>query len=117
MIRQAINKSFIQLLRPCSALPPVTEANLENVVRSVLKAANFQIEIRRGSRMIRRKITRLESDYEIDEEELNQVQSTPNERFFSRLVNRNPRNLEQLLFEPKPLGWDLEATSRTFWNR
>lgn len=34
-----------------------------------------------------------------------------------RLVNRNPRNLEQMLYEVKPLGFELEDENISYWNR
>lgn len=53
-----------------------------------------------------KKITRLESDIELEDCE-----------FKSRLVNRNPRNLEQMAFEMKPLGFWLDKSPPTHWNR
>ena len=53
-----------------------------------------------------KKITRLESDVEIDDCE-----------FKSRLINRNPRNLEQLSFEKKPTGFWLDKSPRAEWNK
>lgn len=53
-----------------------------------------------------KRITRLESDIELDDCE-----------FKSRLINRNPRNLEQLSFEKKPTGYWMDRAPRTEWNR
>ncbi|CAG2180734.1 unnamed protein product, partial [Oppiella nova] len=55
------------------------------------------------------------SDLEVSESELH---SNGNESVVkTRLVNRNPRNLEQLLFDKKPLGYELDLPQRTFWNK
>lgn len=35
----------------------------------------------------------------------------------SRLINRNPRNLEQLSFEKKPAGFWLDKTPPLHWNK
>lgn len=32
-------------------------------------------------------------------------------------VNRNPRNMEMLRLARKPEGWNLEASSRTYWYK
>ncbi|OQR75394.1 39S ribosomal protein L18 [Tropilaelaps mercedesae] len=34
-----------------------------------------------------------------------------------RFVNRNPRNLEQMLLARKPTGWEWDRPSRTYWYR
>lgn len=34
-----------------------------------------------------------------------------------RFVNRNPRNLEQMLLARKPVGWEWDRPSRTYWYR
>lgn len=53
-----------------------------------------------------KKITRLESDIELDDCE-----------FKGRLINRNPRNLEQLAFEKKPTGFWLDKSPESDWNK
>lgn len=54
-----------------------------------------------------KRITRLESDIELD-----------SNQFKSRLINRNPRNLEQLSLEKKPTGFWLDKSPSTYyWNR
>lgn len=53
-----------------------------------------------------KRITRLESDIELEGCE-----------YQSNLINRNPRNLEQLAFERKPSGFWLERSPPTNWNR
>lgn len=35
----------------------------------------------------------------------------------TRLTNRNPRNLEQILMESKPMGFELEEGSCHYWNK
>jgi hypothetical protein len=52
-----------------------------------------------------KKITRLENDVELEDCE-----------FKARLINRNPRNLEQMSFEKKPMGYWLDKTPPTEWN-
>lgn len=34
-----------------------------------------------------------------------------------RLVNRNPRNLEHMLMESKPMGFELEKACFHYWNK
>lgn len=53
-----------------------------------------------------KKITRLESPIELEGCE-----------FESRLVNRNPRNLEQMSFEKKPTGYWLDKSPRAEWYK
>jgi len=52
-----------------------------------------------------KKITRLQSEIELEDPE-----------FKSRLVNRNPRNLEQSFLEQKPSGFWFEKSPATDWN-
>ncbi|CAN8015987.1 unnamed protein product [Ixodes persulcatus] len=40
-----------------------------------------------------------------------------NDRVSPEYVNRNPRNLEQMLLARKPLGYGLDVPSRTFWHK
>ncbi|CAG2170280.1 unnamed protein product [Oppiella nova] len=69
----------------------------------------------RLSTVSNKRITRMASDLEVSESELH---SNGNESVVkTRLVNRNPRNLEQLLFDKKPLGYELDLSQRTFWNK
>ena len=61
------------------------------------------------------RITRLPTDIEVSKSELS---SEGNESLINtRIVNRNPRNLEQLLLEQKPLGFELDLPERHFWNK
>lgn len=59
------------------------------------------------SKISNKKITRIQSSIEIDDE--------PN--FKPRLVNRNPRNLQQLSFDHKPQGFWLEKNPNIFWHK
>lgn len=52
-----------------------------------------------------KRITRLESEIELEDEGNN-----------SRLINRNPRNLEQMSFEKKPTGFWLDKSPPSDWN-
>ena len=52
-----------------------------------------------------KKITRLESDIELDDAIVK-----------SRLINRNPRNLEQASIEHKPTGFWLDKNPTSDWN-
>ncbi|CAL1286133.1 unnamed protein product [Larinioides sclopetarius] len=40
-----------------------------------------------------------------------------NDKFNNEYINRNPRNLEQMLLEIKPNGFLLDAPDRVFWNK
>jgi len=66
---------------------------------------------------MRRRITRLKSDHHVYQEDVDSGAKSPNDKPPLELINRNPRNLEQLLREPKPYGWELEFPSRAFWNK
>ena len=65
----------------------------------------------------RKRITRIPSEIEISEEEINENCESKNDKVPTKVVNRNPRNLEQLYFEPKPSGWELDAVHTNFWNQ
>ena len=67
--------------------------------------------------MIKKRITRLPSELQVHQEEIDENKMGPNDTVPINLINRNPRNLEQLSIEQKPLGWALEATHKTFWNK
>lgn len=54
-----------------------------------------------------KRITRLESDIELED----------TEHYKSRIINRNPRNLEQLAFEKKPSGFWLDKEPPKSWNK
>lgn len=54
-----------------------------------------------------KRITRLQSDIQLED-------SGP---FKSQILNRNPRNLEQLAFEAKPKGFWLDKSAPTDWNK
>lgn len=60
----------------------------------------------RIDRLSNKKITRLESHVELEDDE-----------FKSRLINRNPRNLEQMSFEKKPTGYWLDKSPKAEWNK
>ncbi|KAF7488082.1 39S ribosomal protein L18 [Sarcoptes scabiei] len=73
------------------------------------------IERKSLSHVSNKRITRITSDLQIDESELN---TEGNERYLNvRLQNRNPRNLEQMLLEPKMMGYDLDKKSPHYWNK
>lgn len=72
-------------------------------LRPVIVAPTRQISYEKLSN---KKITRLESDIELGDCE-----------FKGRLINRNPRNLEQLAFEQKPSGFWLDKSPESDWNR
>uniref|UniRef100_T1IXE3 Large ribosomal subunit protein uL18m n=1 Tax=Strigamia maritima TaxID=126957 RepID=T1IXE3_STRMM len=40
-----------------------------------------------------------------------------NDSIKSQVINRNPRNLQQLRLERKPRGWHLERPTRKYWNK
>ncbi|OTF82829.1 hypothetical protein BLA29_000303 [Euroglyphus maynei] len=62
-----------------------------------------------------KRITRLSSEIEVNKSELNE---DGNEKYIDvRLKNRNPRNLEQMLFEPKPMGYEMDEENRHYWNK
>ncbi|KAI1292031.1 39S ribosomal protein L18, mitochondrial [Halotydeus destructor] len=69
------------------------------------------------SRIIKKRITRLPAGYEVYKEEIEDGQKGPNDAVPLKLVNRNPRNLEMLSRQAKPLGWELETPSNAFWNK
>lgn len=58
-------------------------------------------------RLSNKRITRLESNIELESND-----------YKTRLINRNPRNLEQLSFERKPAGFWLDRSPSThYWNK
>lgn len=69
----------------------------------LLRAQHRQINI---DKLSNKKITRLESDIELGDCE-----------FKSRIINRNPRSLENLSFEYKPKGFWLEKSPPAYWNK
>lgn len=73
--------------------------------------------VRCMSRIIKKRITRIPSDTVVHQEEVDDYQHGPNDVVPLELVNRNPRNLEQLCVECKPLGFELDLPSRNFWNK
>lgn len=77
----------------------------------------FSYTTRSFTSKIAKQITRIPSECEITQEQVLQDQKGPNDCPPSNLVNRNPRNLEQLLFERKPRGWDLDRKPTMYWNR
>lgn len=40
-----------------------------------------------------------------------------NDKFNKEYINRNPRNLEQMLLEVKPNGFPIDSPSVIYWNR
>lgn len=68
---------------------------------------HHQIRLINYEKLSNKRITRLESDIELDDCKL----------YKSRLLNRNPRNLEQLSFEKKPEGFWFEKTAPMHWNK
>lgn len=70
-----------------------------------------------NSRIIRKRITRIPADHHVYQHEVDDGSLCPNDLPQLKLVNRNPRNLEQLCLEPKLIGWELETQTRNFWNR
>ncbi|XP_053206416.1 39S ribosomal protein L18, mitochondrial-like [Panonychus citri] len=77
----------------------------------------INVQRRVFSGYISKRVTRVESDVELTQEDVAANASGPNDYPPSQLENRNPRNLEQLSFEVKPLGWELDRARRTFWNK
>lgn len=57
------------------------------------------------NKLSNKRITRLESMIELEDEYLH-----------SRLINRNPRSLEQISFDKKPMGFWLDKSPPTDWN-
>lgn len=43
--------------------------------------------------------------------------SSENDKFNTEYINRNPRNLEQMLLEIKPNGFPIDAPDVVFWNK
>lgn len=68
------------------------------------------------SRAVKKRINRLKSDHYAYPEDVSIGKQGPNDNPPLTLVNRNPRNLEQLHREIKPLGWELETPTRVYWN-
>jgi hypothetical protein len=67
------------------------------------------------SNISNKRITRVSSDTKVSKSEL---KTEGNETSIqTKLINRNPRNLEQLLFEQKTLGFELDLPQRIFWNK
>lgn len=62
-----------------------------------------------------KRITRIASDVEVKKEEIEQRGN--NQYIDVSLKNRNPRNLEQLLLEPKPMGFEMDTPNRHYWNK
>ena len=62
-----------------------------------------------------KKITRISSDLRVDKGEL---ETTGNEKYLDvNLRNRNPRNLEKMFLEAKPLGFEFDTPTRHYWNK
>lgn len=69
------------------------------------------------STKVKKIITRVPSDVQFTEEQIQQDKRGPNDTFIPEIVNRNPRNLEELCFERKNRGWDFDKISPMFWNK
>lgn len=80
-------------------------------------ARNIYTTIVLNSRIIRKRITRIPADHQVYQHEVDDGAIGPNDLPSLKLVNRNPRNLEQLCLEPKPIGWELESQTKNYWNR
>lgn len=87
-----------------------------NLVR-VPFPCNSLLPVRCMSRIIKKRVTRIPSDTVVHQEEIDDNQQGPNDSVPIELINRNPRNLEQLCIEPKPLGFELDKPTKTFWNK
>jgi len=62
-----------------------------------------------------KRVTRIPADTGVDKSEL---VKEGNEQYIDvNLVNRNPRNLEQLLLQPKPMGFEMDSPNRHYWNK
>jgi hypothetical protein len=76
---------------------------------------NSLISYAKLSNISNKRITRISSDTKVSKSEL---KTEGNETSIqTKLINRNPRNLEQLLFEQKTLGFELDLPQRHFWNK
>ncbi len=40
-----------------------------------------------------------------------------NDKFNTEYINRNPRNLEQMLLEVKPNGFPIDTPDVVYWNK
>ncbi|CAG2113750.1 unnamed protein product [Medioppia subpectinata] len=96
--------------------PLLTYSRLRQITGDLIRASvAVRGQQRLLSSMSNKRITRLRSELSVSETEL---KSSGNESLLkTRLVNRNPRNLEQMLFEYKPLGYELDVPDRTYWNK
>jgi len=64
------------------------------------------------------RITRIPSETKVHEAELAKEQElSPVNEYAIEVINRNPRNLEQLFFDLKPLGYELDENQRRYWNK
>lgn len=77
--------------------------------------SSFTCSARSLAYVSNKRITRIPSETTVDRSEL---QSTGNEATLDvKLVNRNPRNLEQMLLAKKPMGNELDSPNRHYWNK
>lgn len=78
----------------------------------------IRVPVRLMSKISNKRITRLSSDLQVTQEEIQQNANSQNDLSIkTKLVNRNPRNLEQLSLEPKKIGYEMDLPSRAYWNR
>lgn len=62
-----------------------------------------------------KRITRIPSDLDVKKDE---IDNTGNNVYIDvNLKNRNPRNLEQMLLLPKPMGFELDTPNPHYWNK
>lgn len=86
------------------AAPPIHRSILQ-ITRP--RAIDYvQIRLIRYERLSNKRITRLQSEIELADDD-----------YKSRVINRNPRNLEQLSFEKKPAGFWLDKAPPAHWNK
>lgn len=128
-VAAVVNQPFLPMdthvTRRQTALPVITDRLMfAMAIMSIVFRPLLPLHVRcistsatRCARTIRRRVTRLPSDYCVYAEELEEDVKGPNDRHQMKLMNRNPRNLEQLSLKPKPFGFELEATSHCYWNK
>lgn len=93
------------------------------MLKTILNASRFNAKLRTISvcclsNTTNRRITRLENETELIADDIQTDAISKNDLLHeAKLENRNPRNLEQLQFEVKPLGWELDNPRRIYWNK
>lgn len=86
--------------------PPILRSirfcpELSRSVLTIKQTRNINLD-----QLSNKRITRIESELELEDHE-----------YRTRLFNRNPRNLEQLAFDKKPTGYWLEKSGPHSWNK